>query len=55
MTLAEQGRYGDAADAQRAAIAAAEEAGRNDIARRMTTNLALYQSRRPCRYAVAAW
>jgi tetratricopeptide (TPR) repeat protein len=49
MTLAEQGRFSDAADAQRAAMAAASEAGRGDIARRMTANLTLYESRRPCR------
>jgi tetratricopeptide (TPR) repeat protein len=49
MTLAERGRFRDAADAQRAAMAAAAEAGRGDIARRMAANLTLYESRRPCR------
>jgi tetratricopeptide (TPR) repeat protein len=49
MTLAAQGRYTDAADAQRAAIAAAAEAGQDEVARRMSANLALYESKRPCR------
>jgi tetratricopeptide (TPR) repeat protein len=49
MTLAERGEYGDAADAQRTAMAAAEEAGRPDVARRMAANLTLYESKRPCR------
>jgi tetratricopeptide (TPR) repeat protein len=49
MTLAEQGRFGDAVDAQRAAMAAAAEAGHGDIARRMAANLTLYESKRPCR------
>jgi hypothetical protein len=49
MTLAAQGRYTDAADAQRAAIAAASEAGHDDVARRMRANLTLYEAKRPCR------
>jgi tetratricopeptide (TPR) repeat protein len=49
MTLAELGRYDEAARWQREAIAAAEQAGRADLARLMARNLALYEQRRPCR------
>jgi tetratricopeptide (TPR) repeat protein len=49
MTLAELGRYDEAVTWQREAIAAAEQAGRVDLARLMTDNLALYEQRRPCR------
>jgi hypothetical protein len=47
MTLAERSRCSDAA--QRTAMAAAEEAGRPDVARRMAANLTLFASKRPCR------
>jgi tetratricopeptide (TPR) repeat protein len=49
MTLAELGRFDEAAKWQREAIAAAEQAGRGDLARLMADNLALYEKRRPCR------
>ncbi|MBI3265056.1 MAG: tetratricopeptide repeat protein, partial [Acidobacteria bacterium] len=49
MTLAELGQYDEAARWQREAIAAAEQAGRVDLARLMADNLALYEQRRPCR------
>jgi tetratricopeptide (TPR) repeat protein len=49
MTLAELGQYDEAARWQREAIAAAEQAGRADLARLMADNLALYEQRRPCR------
>ena len=49
MTLAELGRYDEAVKWQRDAIAAAEQAGRVDLARLMTDNLALYEHGRPCR------
>ncbi len=49
MTLAELGRYDEAARWQREAIAAAEQAGRADLARLMADSLALYQQRRPRR------
>jgi tetratricopeptide (TPR) repeat protein len=49
MTLAELGRYDEAARWQREATAAAEQAGRGDLARLMADNLALYEQRRPCR------
>jgi tetratricopeptide (TPR) repeat protein len=49
MTLAELGRFDEAAKWQREAIAAAEQAGRADLARLMADNLALYEQRRPCR------
>jgi tetratricopeptide (TPR) repeat protein len=49
MSLAELGRYDEAARWQREAIAAAEQAGRVDLARLMADNLALYEQRRPCR------
>ncbi len=49
MTLAELGRYDEAARWQGESIAAAGQAGRADLARRMADNLALYEQRRPCR------
>lgn len=49
MTLAELGRYDEAVSWQREAIAAATQAGRADLARLMTDNLALYERGRPCR------
>jgi tetratricopeptide (TPR) repeat protein len=49
MTLAELGRFDEAAEWQREAIAAAKQAGRTDLARLMADNLALYERRRPCR------
>jgi len=49
MTLAELARYDEAVRWQREAIAAAEQAGRGDLARRMADNLRLYEQRRPCR------
>ncbi len=49
MTLAELGRYDEAATWQREAMAAAEQAGRGDLAQLMADNLALYEQRRPCR------
>ena len=49
MTLAELGRYDEAARWQREAIAAAGQAGRADLARLMADNLALFEARKPCR------
>ena len=49
MTLAEVGRYEEAAVWQREAIASAKQAGQDQIARLMGENLKLYESRRPCR------
>jgi tetratricopeptide (TPR) repeat protein len=49
MALAEVGRYDDAASWQRQAIAASRQAGREDLARRLTENLTLYERRQPCR------
>ena len=49
MTLAELGRFDEAAKAQRDAIAGAEREGRPDVAKRMSNNLARYQRRQPCR------
>jgi cytochrome c-type biogenesis protein CcmH/NrfG len=49
MTLAESGRFEEAAAWQRRAIAAAREAGQADLAQRMAGNLKLYEARRPCR------
>ncbi len=49
MTLAELGRYDEAARWQGEAIAAAGQAGRADLARLMADNLALYEQRRSCR------
>ena len=49
MTLAELGKYDEAIRWQREAIAAAQQAGRVDVVRRLADNLALYEQHRPCR------
>ena len=49
MTLAELAQYERAAVVERDVMAAAERAGRGDIARRMAENLSLYERRAPCR------
>ena len=49
MSLAESGRYDQAAAVQRDVIAAAERAGLTQVARHMGENLQLYQRRAPCR------
>jgi len=49
MTLAGLGRFDEATRWQRDAIAAAERAGRGDIARRMIGNLSRYEHHQPCR------
>ena len=49
MALAESGRYAEAADRQRRAIAAAEQAGSPEAARALAAALARYEQRRPSR------
>jgi hypothetical protein len=49
MALAESGRFDDAAKWQQDAIRAASESKREDLVRKLTVNLGLYQSGRPCR------
>jgi hypothetical protein len=49
MTFAELGRYDEAAASQREAIAAAKRTAQDELARRMSENLKLYEARRPCR------
>ena len=49
MALAEAGRYAEAAERQRRAITAAEQAGRPDVARNMAAALALYERGQPTR------
>jgi hypothetical protein len=49
MTLAELGQYEEAAWWQREAITAATQAGRADVARLLSDDLALYERRRPSR------
>ena len=49
MTLAELGRYGEAAGVQRDLIAASEAGGMRDIVPRLAANLRLYEQGRPCR------
>src|SRR5688572_2610777 len=49
MTLAELGKFEEAAALQRDVIRDVTQAGENDLARLMTGNLRLYESRRPCR------
>ena len=49
MALAESGRFDDAARWQQDAIRAASESKREDLVRKLTVNLGLYRSGRPCR------
>ncbi|HXD72236.1 MAG TPA: tetratricopeptide repeat protein, partial [Vicinamibacterales bacterium] len=49
MTLAELGQYDQAVQWQRGAIAAAEKAGRADVAGRFAVNLKLFENHMPCR------
>jgi hypothetical protein len=49
MALAETGRFEEAAQLQQQGIAAARQAGRNDLLPTLTQNLLLYQSRQPAR------
>lgn len=49
MALAESGRFDEAVGWQQDAIRAAREGKREDLIRKLTVNLALYQSGRPCR------
>ena len=49
MTLAELGRYGEAAEVQRALIGAAELARMPGSVRRLTVNLRRYERGEPCR------
>ena len=49
MALAESGRFDDAARWQQDAIRAASESKREDLVRKLTANLRLYQSGQPCR------
>src|SRR5262249_46096002 len=49
MTLAELGRFDEAASWQQAAIAGAKQSGNAQSARTMAENLNLYEHRRPCR------
>ena len=49
MTLAELGRYGEAAAVQRDLIAAAEAAGMRDVTPRLHVNLRRYERGEPCR------
>ena len=49
MALAEAGRYAEAAERQRRAVAAAEQAGYPEVARALAGALALYEQGRPSR------
>jgi tetratricopeptide (TPR) repeat protein len=49
MALAEVGRFDDAVQWQRDAIAAARDGKQEEMARRLSANLLLYQNRKPCR------
>jgi hypothetical protein len=49
MTFAQLGQYGDASAWQREAIAAADRAGRPDLAAPMAEMLLRYQHHQPCR------
>ena len=49
MALAESGRFDDAVTWQEGAVRSATEEKREDLVRKLTTNLKLYQNRQPCR------
>jgi tetratricopeptide (TPR) repeat protein len=49
MALAELGRFDEALEWQKDAIAAATQGGRADLASKLTINLRRYQNRQPCR------
>jgi hypothetical protein len=49
MALAASGQYEEAVALQRALLATAQRAGREDLALVMAANLKLYESRQPCR------
>jgi tetratricopeptide (TPR) repeat protein len=49
MALAELGQFSDAVDVQKGVIAASQQAGAVQDARRMTANLRLYERRQACR------
>src|SRR6185503_8397435 len=49
MALAESGRFDDAVTWQEGAIRSATEGKREDLVRKLTTNLKLYQNQQPCR------
>ncbi len=49
MAFAESGRFDDAVTWQEGAIRSATEGRRQDLVRKLTTNLQLYQNRQPCR------
>ena len=49
MAMAELGRFAEAVEWQGRAMEVAAAAGRSDVARAMTANLALYQGGEPCR------
>jgi tetratricopeptide (TPR) repeat protein len=54
MTLAELGQYDQASSIQRDVIKSAERAGLTGAAKRLSTNLALYEQHQPCRTPWAA-
>jgi len=49
MTFAQLGQYGDALTWQREAMAAADRAGRPELAAPMAETLSRYQRHQPCR------
>jgi hypothetical protein len=49
MTFAEVGQFEEAVTWQRDAMAAAKQAGREDLTARLEENLKRYESRQPCR------
>ena len=54
MTLAELGQYDQAASIQRDVMKSADRAGLTGAAKRLSTNLALYERHQPCRTPWAA-
>ena len=54
MALAEVGRFDEAVTVQRVVMTAAGDAGRQDLARSMAANLALYEELRPSRAPFSA-
>ena len=49
MALAEGGRFEQAVEWQRVAMAAAADEGNTEAAQRLAANLALYEGHQPCR------
>lgn len=55
MAMAELGQFAEATRVQRSVVAAAQQAGLDDVVvLRLTENLSLYESEQPCRRPIGA-